>query len=167
MNSLKYLLHYSESTQEAVKKLIESGQLGAYLITKYPEPHTITDDRALYTYALRIKNDYMRKAQPLSKAVYDGKINVINNALGTHTYARRVQGGKIKTKNEIRIGTIFKSMPEALLRMITVHELAHFKEKEHSKAFYKLCHHMEPDYHQLEFDTRLFLTHFDLYGRLY
>ncbi len=46
--------------------------------------------------------------------------------------------------------------------MIVVHELAHLKEKEHNKAFYQLCCHMEPQYHQLEFDTRLWLTHLSL-----
>jgi predicted metal-dependent hydrolase len=45
--------------------------------------------------------------------------------------------------------------------MIAVHELAHLKEREHGKAFYQLCVHMEPAYHQLEFDTRLYLTHLD------
>ncbi|HAL21836.1 MAG TPA: metal-dependent hydrolase, partial [Stenotrophomonas sp.] len=44
------------------------------------------------------------------------------------------------------------------LRMIVVHELAHLKEADHNKAFYQLCQHMEPDYLQLEFDTRLYLT---------
>jgi len=43
-----------------------------------------------------------------------------------------------------------------------VHELAHLKEREHGKAFYALCLHMEPDYHQLEFDLRLWLTARDL-----
>ena len=42
--------------------------------------------------------------------------------------------------------------------MIVVHELAHLKEHEHGKAFYALCLHMAPDYHQLEFDLRLWLT---------
>jgi len=42
--------------------------------------------------------------------------------------------------------------------MIVVHELAHLKESEHDKAFYALCLHMEPSYHQLEFDLRLWLT---------
>ena len=42
--------------------------------------------------------------------------------------------------------------------MIVVHELAHLKEREHNKAFYALCMHMEPDYHQLEFHLRLWLT---------
>ena len=109
----------------------------------------------------------MRTSQPLSKAVFDGRINVIDNALGTHTYAKRIQGGKIKTKNEIRIAALFRNVPEAFLKMIVVHELAHFREKEHNKAFYKLCEHMEPDYHRLEFDVRLYLIHLELFGSLY
>jgi hypothetical protein len=39
-----------------------------------------------------------------------------------------------------------------------VHELAHLKEREHNKPFYALCEHMLPGYHQVEFDTRLWLT---------
>ncbi len=62
---------------------------------------------------------------------------------------------------------MFKSMPEEFLKMIIVHELAHFKEKEHNKAFYKLCEYMEPNYHQLEFDLRIYLTHINLYGKLW
>jgi predicted metal-dependent hydrolase len=42
--------------------------------------------------------------------------------------------------------------------MIVVHELAHLRERQHDKAFYALCQHMEPGYHQLEFDVRLWLT---------
>ncbi|MCY1289200.1 UTP pyrophosphatase [compost metagenome] len=42
--------------------------------------------------------------------------------------------------------------------MIVVHELSHLKESDHNKAFYRLCEHMEPHYHQLEFDTRLWLA---------
>ena len=45
--------------------------------------------------------------------------------------------------------------------MIVVHELAHLKQREHDKAFYQLCTHMAPDYHQLEFDLRLYLTQLD------
>ncbi len=58
-------------------------------------------------------------------------------------------------------------MPEPFLKMIVIHELAHLKEKEHNKAFYKLCKHMEPDYHQLEFDLRLYLTHKEMFGSLW
>jgi hypothetical protein len=42
--------------------------------------------------------------------------------------------------------------------MIVVHELAHLKEHNHDKAFYQLCQYMEPDYHQFEFDCRVYLT---------
>ena len=45
--------------------------------------------------------------------------------------------------------------------MIAVHELAHLKEAEHNKPFYQLCMHIAPDYHQLEFDLRLQLTHLE------
>ena len=48
--------------------------------------------------------------------------------------------------------------PAAMLDMIVVHELAHLKEREHNKPFYALCDHMLPGYHQIEFDTRLYLT---------
>ncbi|WP_205735620.1 YgjP-like metallopeptidase domain-containing protein, partial [Acinetobacter baumannii] len=88
--------------------------------------------------------------------------HVLNNALGLHTAISRVQGGKLKAKAEIRVATVFRDAPEACLRMIVVHELAHLKEKDHNKAFYQLCCHMEPQYHQLEFDTRLWLTHLSL-----
>ena len=73
-----------------------------------------------------------------------------------------MQGGKLKAKAEIRVATVFRNAPEPFLRMIVVHELAHLKEKEHNKAFYQLCCHMEPQYHQLEFDTRLWLTQLSL-----
>jgi predicted metal-dependent hydrolase len=55
-------------------------------------------------------------------------------------------------------------MPPEFLRMIVVHELAHMKEREHDKAFYHLCRHMEPDYPQLEFDLRAYLTYLDATG---
>ncbi len=43
-----------------------------------------------------------------------------------------------------------------------MHELAHLKESDHNKAFYRLCELMQPGYHQIEFDLRLYLTHRDL-----
>jgi predicted metal-dependent hydrolase len=78
-----------------------------------------------------------------------------------------VQGNNLKSKNEIRIGAVFKKCPQELLQMIVVHELAHLKEKDHNKAFYRLCVYMEPDYFQLEFDMRLYLTYLDIAGKLY
>ena len=58
----------------------------------------------------------------------------------------------------VQKGRLDLRAPAAFLKMIVVHELAHLKEREHNKAFYQLCRHMEPDYAQLEFDLRLYLT---------
>ena len=79
----------------------------------------------------------------------------------------RVQGSKLKSKNELRVSVLFKRVPEPFLNMIVVHELAHLKEKDHNKAFYQLCLHMLPDYHQLEFDLRVYLTQIDALGDIY
>lgn len=164
MSSLIYLQGYPESLLAQVRTLIEQQRLAEVLQKRYPDSHTITSDKALYEYALDLKNSYLRNAAPLNKVAYDSKIKVMKHALGLHTAVSRVQGGKLKAKAEIRVATIFKSAPEAFLRMIVVHELAHIKEKDHNKAFYQLCCHMEPQYHQYEFDTRLWLTEQALRG---
>ncbi|EIF51497.1 YgjP-like metallopeptidase domain-containing protein [Sulfurovum sp. AR] len=164
---LKYLNGYDSQLKAQVQTLIEQNKLGEYLLAKYPSLHEYTTDKSLYSYVQTLKNTYMRNAVPISKVLYDTKIRDIHTALGTHTFVSRVQGGKLKAKNEIRISHIFKKVPEPFLRMIVVHELAHIKEKEHTKAFYKLCTHIEPAYHQLEFDLRLYLTYRDSFGALY
>jgi len=163
---LKYLNHYPISVKTQVLELIKQDKLSTHLLNKYKNTHTFKNDKSLFSYTNDLKNSYMKKVAPLSKVIYDGKINVINNALGTHTFVSRVQGGKLKAKNEIRIASMFKNVPEEFLQMIVVHELAHFKEKEHNKAFYKLCEHMQSNYHQVEFDLRLYLTHVELFGKL-
>ncbi|MDA3945433.1 MAG: M48 family metallopeptidase [Helicobacteraceae bacterium] len=164
---LKYLEHYNQTLKAQVVELIKAERLPAFILQKYPAVHNYKTDKNIYDYTIEIKNSYLKKSQPLSKVIYDGKIHVINNALGMHTFASRVQGANLKSKNEIRVASMFRNVPEPFLRMIIVHELAHLKEKEHNKAFYKLCAHMEPNYHQLEFDTRLYLTCIDHFGKIY
>ncbi len=95
---------------------------------------------------------------------FDGQLQQLKNALSTHSAVSRVQGGQLKAKREIRIATLFRAAPEAFLRMIVVHELAHLRVREHDKAFYQLCLHMEPDYHQYEFDLRTYLSYRDAGG---
>ena len=167
MHGLKYLAGYAESVTAKVGQLMADNRLGSVLAAKYPSPHDVRTDRALYDFTVEIKNEFLRKSQPLSKVTYDCKISVINHALGMHSFVSRIQGAKLKAKHEIRIASVFKEAPVEFLRMIVVHELAHLKEKEHNKAFYQLCQYMEPDYHQLEFDTRLYLTHLESAGPLY
>ena len=163
---MKYLSHYPKDLQDKIQVLINNDKLSSYIKNKYPNAHSYTNDKALYSYVMDYKNEYFKKHQ-VSKVMYDGKINVINNALGMHSIVSRVQGGKLKSKNEIRVASVFKNMPEGFLQMIVVHELAHFKEKEHDKAFYNLCTFIMPTYHQIEFDLRVYMMHIDLKGKLY
>lgn len=167
MPTHKYLTNYAPSLIEKVDSLIKNDQLGSYLLKRYPTPHNIANDSDLRSYVMSLKNQHMKKSLPLSKIIYDTKIHVVNNALGLHSYVARVQGGKLKTKNELRISAVFKKAPEEFLKMIVVHELAHLKEKEHNKAFYRLCQNMLSDYHQLEFDMRLYLILQELGDSLY
>lgn len=157
MQPINYLAGYPHAIQQQAAALMENGQLASYISNKYPQVHQIQSDKALYQYANALKQQYMRNSSPLSQVRYDSKLNVLQQALGMHTFQSRVQGSKLKAHNSISIAALFKQAPADFLRMIVVHELAHFKEKQHNKAFYQLCQYMEPGYHQLELDTRLWL----------
>lgn len=165
--TLKYLAAYSPVIQQQAQQLLEKQQLKHFLRTKYPSNHNINNDKKLRAYVNDLKNQYLRKSSPLSKVVFDQKIHVINNSLGQHKFISRVQGNKLKSKNEIHISSLFKQCPEAFLNMIVVHELAHLKEKQHNKAFYQLCVHMQADYHQLELDMRLYLIELEYNGAVF
>jgi predicted metal-dependent hydrolase len=165
MPPLKYLSAYSDQTLEQVSQLIAQNKLGEVLLKRYPSAHEIRNDKALYQYVQELKTEFLRNAEPINKVEFDSKIHVIQHALGLHTSISRVQGGKLKAKHEIRVASMFKNVPLEFLRMIAVHELAHVKEKQHDKAFYKLCSYMEPNYHQYEFDLRLYLTQLDISGQ--
>lgn len=159
---LKYLDGYSATVQEQVRELMAQNRLGEYLQRRYAEAHEVRNDKALLQAALELKNRYLRSTPPLAKVMYDGRLQVLSHALGTHTVVSRVQGNRLKATREIRIATVFRDAPAEFLKMILVHELAHSKEREHNKAFYQLCIHMAPNYFQLEFDLRLYLTHLEV-----
>jgi predicted metal-dependent hydrolase len=158
MTSLKYLRGYPASLQEQVAQMIAAGRLGEYLERRYPGRHEVQSDKALYSYAMALKQEHLRNAPAPDKVLYDNKLDVVHKALGLNTAISRVQGGKLKAKKEIRVASLFKDAAPEFLRMILVHELAHLKERDHSKAFYQLCEYMLPGYHQLEFDLRVYLT---------
>ena len=162
MHSLKYLVGYPPHVLARVNALIEQGRLGEVLNDRYDQSHAVRTDGQLYDYVQALKERHLRQSVPLGKVVYDSKLQVMKHALGTHTSISRVQGSKLKASREIRIATVFRDAPAEFLKMIVVHELAHLKETEHNKSFYQLCTHMEPEYHQLEFDLRLYLTHLDV-----
>ncbi|WP_353192839.1 M48 family metallopeptidase [Pandoraea pnomenusa] len=155
---MRFIAAYPAGVLAQVRELIDAGRLGAHLDKRYPSRHTVQTDRALYEFTSDIKQEFLRSAPPIHKVAYDAKIDVVHHALGLHTAISRVQGSKLKAKKEIRVASLFREAPPEFLRMIVVHELAHLKESDHNKAFYRLCEFMEPAYHQLEFDTRLFLV---------
>jgi predicted metal-dependent hydrolase len=155
---LPYLRGYPPDLLVQVREMIKAGRLAQTLAQRHPEAHDVRTERALYDYVSELKASHMKSAPPVAKVAYDAKLHIVRNALGTHSAVSRVQGNRLKAKREIRIATLFKEAPADFLRMIVVHELAHLKEREHDKAFYALCVHMEPEYHQLEFDLRLWLT---------
>lgn len=162
MQALKYLAGYPPDLVDQVRRMIEQGQLADTLAQRYPQAHAVRTDRALYDYVTELKAQHLRKAEPLSRVAFDNQLQLVQKALGTHRAVSRVQGTRLKAKREIRVAGVFRDAPAAMLRMIVVHELAHLKVLDHDKAFYALCTHMEPDYHLLEFDTRLWLTARDL-----
>ncbi|GAD60863.1 hypothetical protein PA6_002_01060 [Aquipseudomonas alcaligenes NBRC 14159] len=145
-------------------QMVAEDRLGDYLARRYPNRHQVQSDKALYGYTVELKQEYLRSAPAIDKVLYDNRLDLTHRALGLHTAVSRVQGGKLKAKKEIRVAALFKEAAPEFLNMIVVHELAHLKEAEHNKAFYKLCQYMLPDYHQLEFDLRLYLTWRDLQG---
>lgn len=161
---LKYLAHYATSLQNQIKKLIEEQQLDAYIQSKYPAQHNVKTDKALYQFATELKKTHLKTAPNLDKVLYDNRLDITHRALGLNTAISRVQGDKLVAAKEIRVASLFKNAPADFLKMIVVHELAHLKERNHDKAFYKLCTHMLPEYHQVEFDVRVYLTGLDFHA---
>ena len=159
--TLKYLNGYPPHVIEQVQRLIEGGKLAQYLGDKYDQPHAVRNDGQLYDYVQELKNRHLRSAPPLAKVMYDSRLQTVKHALGTHTSISRNHGGKLKASREIRIASVFRDAPAPFLEMIVAHELAHIREADHNKAFYALCRHISGDYHQLEFDLRLYLTHLE------
>jgi predicted metal-dependent hydrolase len=155
---LRYLQAYPPALQDKVRQLIAGDRLGEHLAARYPLRHAVQSDRALYAYTMELKQQHLKQAPGIDKVLYDSKLDVVQRALGLHTAISRVQGSRLKAKKEIRVAALFKAAAPEFLQMIVVHELAHLKELEHNKAFYQLCQYMLPEYHQREFDLRMYLT---------
>ena len=155
--SLRYLQGYPDALQQQVRQLIAEGRLGDYLERRYPQRHQVQSDKALYGYVQRLRQTHLKSAPGIDKVLYDNRLDLTHRALGLHTAVSRVQGGKLKAKKEIRVAALFKEAAPEFLQMIVVHELAHLRESDHNRAFYKLCEHMMPGYAQTEFDLRCYL----------
>ena len=60
MSNLSYIKHYPQELKDQVEKLIENKTLDRYLISKYPKPHNITNNKTLYTYVTNLKNEFFK-----------------------------------------------------------------------------------------------------------
>lgn len=158
MYDLPYLAGYAPALLDRVRALRDTGRLLAWGEQQHPQRHAVQTDKALFLYVDALRQHHMRNAPPLARVLYDSQQHPVRGTLGTHARVTRAQGNRLKTRHEIRIAALFRDAPADFLRMIAVHELAHLKENEHNKAFYQLCCHMEPDYHQWEFDMRVWLS---------
>lgn len=153
----RFIGAYPPDTQAQVQTLVQDNRLAPYLAQKYPDRHDIQTDAALYDYVQSLKQQYLKTAPPVHKVVWHAKLDVMHKVLGLHTAISRVQGARLKAKAEIRIAGLFKDAAPEFLEMVVAHELAHLRERAHNKAFYQLCRHIQPHYHQVEFDLRLLL----------
>ena len=126
--TLTYLNGYPADTVQQIETMLQEQRLGPWLLKKYPQPHGLRDDRALFGYVQELKQDYLKGATPINKVLYDNKLQLVKNALGTHTTISRVQGSRLLAKRDIRIASLRKDPPLEFLRMSTVHELAHLRE---------------------------------------
>lgn len=157
MDPFSFIQGYSEDLIQQVKDLHSQGKLSGIISKKYPTRHHILSNKQLYDFVYELKNRYMKRSSPIHKVEYHKGVDLIG-ALGTHTHRKIQHGQKLKARAEVRISPLLKEAPHDLMRMVVVHELAHLVEKDHNKAFYQLCEHMESDYHQMEFDLRLWLV---------
>ena len=158
MSILPYLAGYPTELVERAEDLVRSGEALAYVAEHYPQSHDVRTSKALTRYVQDLKAKHMRRSAPLGKVFFDDRLKAAEDALGLHVTTTHSHGAHLRKRREIRVASVFKDAPAAFLRMIVVHELAHMKHADHDKDFYRLCFHMEPEYDQLEFDLRLYLS---------
>ena len=84
MTVLKYLQAYPAQLQDQVRQLIAEGRLGEYLNQRYSGRHDVQSDKALYSYALDLKQEYLRNAPAIDKVLFDNRLDLTHRALGLH-----------------------------------------------------------------------------------
>src|SRR3989344_892871 len=85
--------------------------------------------------------DYINsRINNLNKKHFNEKVNSI--CLKNH----KSKWGSCSSKGNINISTRLLFAPEDIINYVCIHELAHLKEKNHSKNFWKLVENAMPDY---------------------
>ena len=65
---MNYLGGYTAELQARVQGLLEQGELGVWLLARYPDAHGLRTDRALYGYIQQLKTEFLRGAEVLEPA---------------------------------------------------------------------------------------------------
>ena len=79
-NVINYLAGYPPSLVAPVRDLAAAGRLGEVLRQRHPRVHDVRTDKALYDFVQTIRNDCLRNAPPLSKVLYDNRLQVVAQA---------------------------------------------------------------------------------------
>jgi predicted metal-dependent hydrolase len=101
VSASRYLLGYPPELLARANDLLAQGRLGQSVLARYPQGHDLRTEAALYDFVNALKRQFMRSAPPLAKVAWDPRLQLVQQALGTHTTVSRVQGGRLKTKREI------------------------------------------------------------------
>ena len=59
---MNYLIAYPEEIKNQVRSLISQNRLSEVLLQKYSSLHDIRTDKALYSYVIDLKNNFIRNA---------------------------------------------------------------------------------------------------------
>jgi len=161
VSTLSLIAGYPDDLVAAAEALVASGRALDAIAERYPERHRVQSNKELALYVQGLKARHLKGTPQLKSVTYDKRLRSAHKALGLHTTKRRVHGASLRTTRELKVASVFREAPSAFLRAIVVHELAHQKHADHDEAFYRLCCHMESDYHQLEFDLRIWLSALD------
>ncbi|MFH7495248.1 metal-dependent hydrolase, partial [Pseudomonas syringae pv. tagetis] len=65
---------YPQALQDQVHQLIVQDSLAEYLQQRYPARHQIQRDKALYAYALALKQHHLRNAPAIRKVIFDNRL---------------------------------------------------------------------------------------------
>ena len=158
MSTYPLLAGYPDEPVAQAQAGIADGTALAWIAERYPERHKISSNQELFAYAQELKMRHFKNAPQLSKVQFDKNPRSAHKALGQHDKDLNASDKRLVKSREVRISGLFRAAPAAFLRLMVVHELAHQKYAEHDHDFYRMCSHIEPDYDEVEFDLRVYLS---------
>jgi len=129
--------------QNAILRAREQTQNHFYLFGElYEREHRIQED---------IDRLYREKAKeiipPLVKR-YSEEMDLYPNRISFRK--NRSRWGSCSSRNNLTFNTMLIQTPPPFIEYVVVHELAHIRHKNHSRAFWSLVHDILPDYKQRE-----------------